>query len=127
MAEQSVPFPVFLDSIAAQLVKDLKSIKTDTLKPAILADITKVLERVMSVQQAEVYSYQLAVMNYEQMMGRIVGLEQQLEQLSVKLAGYQRTAEWSGLGASVMAVTDYELSVVFAISGYQVAVFAAFD
>jgi enoyl reductase-like protein len=88
VAEQSVPFPVFLDSIAAQLVKDLKSIKTDTLKPAILADITKVLERVMSVQQAEVYSYQLAVMNYEQMMGRIVGLEQQLEQLSVKLAGY---------------------------------------
>jgi len=86
--KEVVKFPEELYKFGKQLQQELNFLKKDSLKPAVMADILRLLERVFVLQQMEVIAYTLAVKNYEFMMNKIVILEKKVEELETKCAGY---------------------------------------
>ena len=79
--KQAVPYPELLDGFGGQIAQLIKSLSSESMKPAIMADICKTLELAFALQQLMVMMYNLQVKNYEVQMNKVVDLE-------TKLAGY---------------------------------------
>ena len=84
----AVPYPQLLDNFGQQLQQMIKNLNADSLKPAIMADIRKTVELMFMVQQLLVMMYNLNVANYEVQMKKMVKLEEDLDDLKTKCAGY---------------------------------------
>ena len=97
--KQTIPYPELLDSFGGQIAQLIKSLSSESIKPAIMGDVCKMLELLFALQQLMVMMYNLQVKNYEVQMAKIADLEKRLvelddrtkkriDDLETRLAGY---------------------------------------
>lgn len=93
MAKQQgnqVPFPIFLDEFGVQIKEAIKHLQSDSLKPALISDIIKVLDRCFVLQQMDVMAYTTAAQNFNGLAATVEAQKKVIETLETKLAGYSQ-------------------------------------
>jgi len=63
--KEAVSFPQLLDSFGKHLESLYKEIEKDGLKPALMADIIKLLNLMLGLQQMTTMLYNITVINFE--------------------------------------------------------------
>ncbi len=94
-AKKTVKFPDLLDEYGASLTNIINELKRDTLKPALISDVSKTIYFTWSLQQLIALLYNLNVQNYEVLMNRIVAEEQKTQKLEERIIDLEKEVKVS--------------------------------